>query len=45
MPTTKLRFSLEKPDIHGWIAILSDGAQEAIITASSALGDSLLPML
>lgn len=45
MPTTNFAFSLEKLHHERWVARISDGVQEAFITASSLPSEPLLPML
>lgn len=45
MSPTKFAFSLQKPDPRAWVAVLSDGIQEAIITASDIPSEPLLPLL
>jgi len=45
MSTTKFNFSLQKPSSDEWVAMLSDGVQETIITASSLPSEPLLPLL
>lgn len=45
MSAMKFDFSLHKPDPRGWVATLSDGVQEAIITASDIPSEPLLPLL
>ena len=45
MSATKLGFSLQKLHQESWVAVLSDGVQEAIITASSVPDKPLLPLL
>ena len=45
MSATKFAFSLHKPDPRGWVAMLSDGDQKAIITASDIPSEPLLPLL
>jgi hypothetical protein len=45
MPATKLVFSLHNLHHGWWQAVLSDGLQEAIITASAVPEEPLLPLL
>lgn len=45
MSATKFAFSLQKPHPREWVAVLSDGVQEAIITASDIPSEPLLPLL
>jgi hypothetical protein len=45
MPATKFAFSLHKPHPREGVAVLSDGIQEAIITASDIPSEPLLPLL
>lgn len=45
MSATKLVFTIQKPSRDCWIATLSDGVQEAIITASSVPEPPLVPLL
>lgn len=45
MSASKFDFSLQKHHHDGWLAILSDGLQEATITASSIPSEPLLPLL
>ena len=45
MSAMKLGFSLQKLPHERWVAVLSDGVQEAIITASSVPSKPLLPLL
>lgn len=45
MSARKFSFSLQKLEHKDWIARLSDGVQEAIITASSIPEKPLLPLL
>lgn len=45
MLAAKFNFSLQKPYHDEWIATLSDGVQEAIITASDIPSEPLLPLL
>lgn len=45
MPTMKPGFSLQKLQQECWIAALSDGVQETIITASSIPSTPRLPLL
>lgn len=45
MPTPKLSFFLQNLHHGWWVAVLSDGVQEATITASSIPSEPLLPLL
>ena len=45
MSATPFAFSLHKPAPRGWVAMLSDGDQEAIVTASDIPSEPLLPLL
>jgi hypothetical protein len=45
MSATSFAFSLHKPAPRGWVAMLSDGDQEAIVTASDIPSEPLLPLL
>ena len=45
MAVTKFTFSLQKLHPRKWVAVLSDGVQEAIITASDIPSEPLLPLL